>query len=123
MKIKILQINGNEVIAQTKIGTLKGVFRSPSVRVLKEYNVEIECEGVVKIEDIGCVNLKMPSIYSENNIACFIGFVECVEDGVLFLRLIDDLVMFEIEKEADCSLFVNRYIKIMVKYVSFYDID
>ena len=122
MKIKIIQINGNEVVASTGISTIRGTFYSRQPLELKEYNVEMDFDDVVKIEKMSKDSFQH-SIYNEKGNVCLHGFVECVEDGVVFLRLNNDLIMLEIKKQLDCSAFFNQNVKVTVEGICMYDID
>ena len=122
MRINVTKIDGNSVVGYTKLGTLEGELISSRPLKAGEYEVEIECQRFLNFSDISLADSEKASIYTTNDKTFFTGYVECIEDSVLFLRFSEALIMFEIDPKVDFSSFLNHYVKIRIHELHLYDI-
>ena len=122
MKICIIEISGKNVLANTKYGPINGYFITNSICERKEYEVELDFNDIVEFEDISYASPVKPSIKVENEVISFTGVVESVEDHLLFLRMEDNLLMFETVDDIRFLDYVNKVATIKTREVLMYEV-
>ena len=85
------------------------------------YNIEIDADDIVSNQDIAKSNIENASIYTQKNYVFFNGFVESVEDDLLFLRLGEDIIMFAVEDAKYCKKYTSQFVAIKTHNVNMFD--
>lgn len=126
MECTILKISDNSsVIVKCNSGEFFGVWMSLDLPVLfHKYILEIGISEVVQPDSIVILEKPIESIDYNEKFVSFSGYVEDIEDGVLFFRVCDDIIMFELADtdKLNYSIYNKRYISISVAKVELYDI-
>lgn len=123
MEVIVASINtkSNNVLVKSEVGNIWGKWCTDVLPELKKYDIEIDCDDMVKIEDIEIVDIPQMLILSEEEKNYLYGFVEDIQENVLFIRVLIDIIMIEVSLEVDINEFFRRYVRIKVKHFNFYD--
>lgn len=123
MEATIIKIDKDTVYISTPVGSFNGIWCSPTPVCHKRYIVELDSNEVLSAHAISITKDVRPAIEEENGYLCISGYVEEIEDDVLFLRIHTDILMLEIECTADCSKFIDQFVRIYLSKINLYDVD
>ena len=121
MEVKIIDVWEDTVLVDSSIGTFRGIWCSSYPQVSKTYIVELDIDEVITLEAINCANTLIPCIKCEDNQTIIVGFVEDVQDDVMFLRLQKSIMMFEIAPSLEFAQYTGSYVQIRIGTIKIYD--
>ena len=119
MEAYVMDAKDDFVQAKTEFGSFYGIWMS-DLPTNTSYLVELSCNAVSNIECISLSSQTRPSIYEDGAYTVFNGFVEEIEDSVMFLRLQDSIVMIEICCDIDVQAYTCQWVTIRVEGVEIY---
>lgn len=122
MEVLIIDKQDDYVHACSSFGTFWGIWRSPSSPKLKKYAVELDSNDIIFPNMLTLSSAKLPNIEGRDNAVYLTGFLEEIENDLLFLRIGTDLVMLETERNADYSKYIGQYIQVMLFKLHLYDL-
>lgn len=120
MEASLIEVLGSEVRIVTEFGILKGKWESPDKPQIKKYFLEVNVDEIINIDAISISDIEYAVQCNKDEIYLY-GFVEAIEDDVLFLRLSKEILMLEVSKEKGWVLFIKKYVKVKVMQLYFYD--
>lgn len=123
MKVHVLSKIADRVKVKSLIGTFEAKWCTESPVVSGQYFVELGSKEELTHDSIIKVNMwRGAEVRSENNEVYLTGFAEDIEDGVLFLRLGESLMMVNLSSGQNFDEFKEKYVSIKLKELNLYDI-
>lgn len=119
MEALIMDSKDGFVQAKTEFGSFYGIWMS-DLPTNTSYLVELSCNAVSNMERISLSYHTRPAIYDDGAYTVINGFVEDIEDSVMFLRLQDSIVMIEICCDIDVQAYTGQWVTIRVDGVEIY---
>lgn len=119
MEAFIMNAKDGFVQAKTEFGSFYGIWMS-DLPTNASYLVELDCNAITNKEHIRVSSETRPAIYEDGAYTVFNGFVEEIEDSVIFLRLQDSIVMIEICCDIDVQAYTCQWVTIRVDGVEIY---
>ena len=95
MEIYVLDTFNDIVKVKSSLGNFCGRWCSPNSPKLKKYFVELDTDEILCSKNITISDKTYPNIKYLDGYIYIFGFVEEIQDGLLFLRLQKDLIIFE----------------------------
>ena len=125
MKAVVVSKIGDMVQVNTAVGDIQGVWCSPIPADFKSYVLELDSDEILTVESIRLSDCHEPFARCEKNVICLNGVIEEIENGVAVFRLLDSLMMLELEvsNNFDYSVFLNRFVCITLHTISFFDTE
>lgn len=121
MEVQIIDNWADVVRVNTAIGCFIGIWCSSTPVVSKRYIVELDSDDVLSPDAVELSNSYNPSIEHVDQTINIIGFVEEVQDEVMFLRLHESLMMLEIFSSLDFAQYIGHYIRVRLREIKLYD--
>lgn len=121
MRIFVQKVLGNEVLASTEFGSIRGKWCSDNPPMRKEYIVELDSKDPLSAQNCSIADFEMPSLGVEGERVHICGFCESCEDDVLFLRLGKYLMMLECSCNFDADTLIGCYIRVELSSLEIYD--
>jgi len=121
MEVFIMDAKDGFVQAKTEFGSFYGIWMS-DLPANTSYLVELSCNAVSNMECISLSNHTQPAIYDDGAYTVINGFVEEIEDSVMFLRLQDSIVMIEICCDIDVQAYTGQWVTIRVEGMKIYHV-
>ena len=121
MKIDVVEILDENVRAETQFGTIYGKMITDSAIKRNSYDVEIDIDGMLNMDRIELSSIAAPSISCKDDKVHITGLVEKIEDGVLFLRLKESLIMIEISDIENMRKYIGKFVVISTHSLCLYD--
>ncbi len=124
MEILVTDKSNEKIRAKTDFGSFWCRWCSQEdATISQKYYVELDFDGIITHDDIVFANNNYPSIHQEGDMTHVTGYVEEINNGVLFLRLDFLLIMVEIYSSFDFSKYLGKYITITRNDVTLYDYE
>lgn len=111
----------DKVKVDTQIGCFEGVWCSTEPAEFKRYILELDSDEILTSEAIAYSDINIPYIKNIEGNVCLNGFVEDVQNRVMFLRLSKSLIMLELCEDTDFSGLQNYFVKITLKKINLFD--
>lgn len=124
MESKVTKIyNDNYIQVNTEFGEFRGRWCSLSQPYLKKYILEFECSEIISSDSIFICNTDEYKINSCEHAIHIYGFVEDIDDNILFFRLAKDIIMFNIADDFDSSMFIGKFVCVKINELKLYDTE
>ena len=120
MQAQIIKIADSSVQIKTDFGTFCGNWMSGVPIINATYLVEINSIPVTDINQIQLSTKMKPFIYDFGSYTLINGFVEEIEDNIMFLRLSYNLMMIEICCDLSPARFQERWVNVKVHRFDIY---
>ena len=123
MKVRVLSKNADRVKVKSSIGIFEAKWCTETPVVSRQYYVELDSKEKLTLDAI----IKVPKwrgaeISYEDDVVHLTGYVEDIEDHMLFLRLGESLMMVNLSQEQKFDEFKEQYVCVKLKEINLYDI-
>lgn len=121
MNAVVTKVYDDIVHIKTDYGSAFGKWCSNEPIIEKRYIIELDCNDIVVPESVKIISACSPSIMYHDECVVIRGYVEQIEDDILFLRVAEDLLMLNVASAFDSRDYINKYVCIRLSNISFYD--
>ena len=121
MYIEVLSIQKDRVYFSSKYGNAFGRWKDSYQPKIKNYNVELDYNGVISSFQICRSDLKFSKIEVKNNFLLFTGKVDECKDGYLSIQMGDGFILFEIDGSVDINGICDSFVTITIDSIDLYD--
>ena len=118
-----VEINEEMVLVKTDLGSFTGKWCSEKPIKHKQYILELDCEDIVTpscIQFAGSNEFFIKNC-GEHVILC--GKVEEVEEGLMYVRVGQDILMLYILPNHTYEKYINHYVQFNLSVICFYNTD
>ena len=121
MTAVVLEVYNSSVLIKTDWGSIMGRWCSHEPIRAKKYILELDCDDIVSPESVQESLSNEPYIMNYGDKVILCGKVEEIEDGVMFVRVGEDLLMLNILLDSEYKKYINQYVNITLSCIQFYD--
>lgn len=121
MEALIVDRCGDRVTVSAKIGKFIGRWCSEGKAELRKYILELDTEEILFPEAIQISHNHIFRIDYINDLIILNGFVVEIQDQVMFLKLDKTLLMVELSRNFNFSIFVNNFVCVKLHGLDLYD--
>lgn len=122
MNAVVVNYHDDLVKVKTEVGIFEGIWCSDKPTEYRHYDLELACDDVIVQDVLQYSGISTPFIINVENGIIINGFLEEIEDCVLFLRLFGDLLMLEISPTSGFPQYVGHYVRIRLSHIQLYAI-
>ena len=121
MEIQIVDKQADTVQVNTTIGCFTGTWCSSTLPDFRRYIVELDSDEVLNSDTVELSNSRNPYIECVGKTIYLTGFVEEIQDGVMFLRLHGSIMMLYIVSDFDSKRYIGKYVRVRLSNINIYD--
>ena len=122
MIISIKEFNSDGLVcAETEFGPLFGRWKGNKI-LAQRYIVELSCDEILTSNSVCLYEYSTYCIQSSPSETTLFGFVDDIEDNLIYLRVGYDLIMLEFLHEVDICQYYKCFVSVVVHEVLIFDI-